>query len=1031
MIKKWVKITARIILVSFTLHSYTTLANADFSGSVTAGTTLGDGLLTSGVSGMSEGATNSPQSTDASSEQSSYSSYYTDLNSATSTTASSTTAGTYIEDTSTREIIDLTNDPTFGNACLETDASGTCTKWSTSTEIFLTEYSDCTAATTVAGAASADTYVELTEPTVENSTETYQYQWNIYPQVTTNTGTPCSSVTPTPLSGDQIYSSCKDTITNGTPTSIVETLSLTQQTVTSGSSWVTVYDVSISPPGDGIFSDVRMGCTPSTTPSTWEEPSYTTWAASGFGWANAYNMCPSGESYTDGTYYLRTDRGFAGISTDLLDNTIFLYGGQLTKITITVDDTGDASGGYDPWAVWLIEVMDQDMNLIYATDGRSHFNCSRQSYSYTFPAYSTGNHTVRIFRGNEHNSRTIEAKVEKLETTYTLGTTTEPAGMANAVANCTLKSTRAYDSTWNTYVEAVNDGTAASATIPANTTDTRICQNYAGANTTYNLCLQSVQVSMDGGVTALPASIETSSNSTTQNTCSMRSDTETYTVPCTCGDRGGSVSYLYYPTNTCYSGVDIDNNAITCGTDEQVRYLFDGDISNDVTCTSTATATSWETKVIPNGLYNWHGQATFTCAVEVTPTYQSYLDEGCTLYSTQCQDTACDNSTYTFKCPPAEAGATGTSTVSYNCGGMTVECIGDDCKDVSYENNSDLASVAASGEVLENAQFDSNETEVFPGKAMSCQRSPKPCCKAAAPDSCGIQCYITAYKAVSAAANSLLYESALNAALTPLGVSAGTPLVNTTISNGVATTTTSVPITNTSTGVTSMVSSSTSQSSTMYYASTALSYVAWAYTAYQVANMLYELQFGCDQDDVMTSFSLGYSLCYKTGETCTSSVGGTCLSKDNDYCCFSSILARLIHEQGRPQLGMDWSSCRGFSVEELSSLDFSQIDLSEYMQYVEDNLELTDIDATNYSCPNGGTLSGSTCSQYSTTDPATCGSGWTLNGTRCEQAATITYECPTGTTLEGTTCTYSTEIIDRNSTNADSLGSNIDTQMTY
>ncbi len=52
------------------------------------------------------------------------------------------------------------------------------------------------------------------------------------------------------------------------------------------------------------------------------------------------------------------------------------------------------------------------------------------------------------------------------------------------------------------------------------------------------------------------------------------------------------------------------------------------------------------------------------------------------------------------------------------------------------------------------------------------------------------------------------------------------------------------------------------------------------------------------------------------------------------FCCFQSKLARIIHEEGRRQLGLSWGSathpkCRGFSVEELQRIDFSKIDLSE------------------------------------------------------------------------------------------------------
>ena len=53
------------------------------------------------------------------------------------------------------------------------------------------------------------------------------------------------------------------------------------------------------------------------------------------------------------------------------------------------------------------------------------------------------------------------------------------------------------------------------------------------------------------------------------------------------------------------------------------------------------------------------------------------------------------------------------------------------------------------------------------------------------------------------------------------------------------------------------------------------------------------------------------------------------------FCCFNSKLARIIHEQGRPQLGLDWgeaesADCRGLTPEELTQIDFAEVDFSEF-----------------------------------------------------------------------------------------------------
>ena len=67
-------------------------------------------------------------------------------------------------------------------------------------------------------------------------------------------------------------------------------------------------------------------------------------------------------------------------------------------------------------------------------------------------------------------------------------------------------------------------------------------------------------------------------------------------------------------------------------------------------------------------------------------------------------------------------------------------------------------------------------------------------------------------------------------------------------------------------------------------------------------------------------------------------------SEAEAFCCFNSKLARIIQEQGRPQLksfnpnpwgvptddGPADADCRGFTSTEFQMLDFSKMDLSEY-----------------------------------------------------------------------------------------------------
>ncbi len=85
--------------------------------------------------------------------------------------------------------------------------------------------------------------------------------------------------------------------------------------------------------------------------------------------------------------------------------------------------------------------------------------------------------------------------------------------------------------------------------------------------------------------------------------------------------------------------------------------------------------------------------------------------------------------------------------------------------------------------------------------------------------------------------------------------------------------------------------------------------------------------------------------CHGIGEYCVTSwrfLG--CVQKASVFCCFNSMLGRIIHEQGRPQLKKfapdgQWGTptapnCTGFTPEDFQMLDFSKIDLSEYMNTI-------------------------------------------------------------------------------------------------
>jgi len=98
---------------------------------------------------------------------------------------------------------------------------------------------------------------------------------------------------------------------------------------------------------------------------------------------------------------------------------------------------------------------------------------------------------------------------------------------------------------------------------------------------------------------------------------------------------------------------------------------------------------------------------------------------------------------------------------------------------------------------------------------------------------------------------------------------------------------------------------------------------------------------GCDQKDSEAALFSASGYCHDLGTICDKKIKFIgCVQRSRRFCCFNSKMARIVAEQGRPQLkafGPDggWGTpenpnCRGFTPKEFQQLDFSRIDMSEY-----------------------------------------------------------------------------------------------------
>lgn len=100
---------------------------------------------------------------------------------------------------------------------------------------------------------------------------------------------------------------------------------------------------------------------------------------------------------------------------------------------------------------------------------------------------------------------------------------------------------------------------------------------------------------------------------------------------------------------------------------------------------------------------------------------------------------------------------------------------------------------------------------------------------------------------------------------------------------------------------------------------------------------------GCNQQENDLWDKKGQDLCIYTGEYCSHKDAGICTEHKKSYCCFDSILAKIIQQQGRAQLGWTFGSgkhpsCGGFTPNELQAIDFSAIDFTEFYAQLESEM---------------------------------------------------------------------------------------------
>ena len=327
----------------------------------------------------------------------------------------------------------------------------------------------------------------------------------------------------------------------------------------------------------------------------------------------------------------------------------------------------------------------------------------------------------------------------------------------------------------------------------------------------------------------------------------------------------------------------------------------------------------------------WEYQSSVSCAGTSSSDQCAPLAAaGCTPLSSSCLRAdpatgACEVFDDRYSCSVP----TQTVTTASNCTGNKF-CLGSSCFDISQTGDPDFArsmSYLEAGREA-GAYLDPDKMAVFAGEQNQCgDRLLKNCCYS---DSAGKG--MSNQSAFGGVGSKLVFDVLMkssNRAFVTQGLQA---LV---LGGGFSGTYTTY-------GVTLAVNGAALPAgSTVLFSSSAVAgqgfVVAFDPWSLAIAVVIYIVlsMMACSEEEGKLAMKEGAALCHEVGSFCSSRFLGSCTEEKHTKCCFNSVLARILNEQGRLQVGKGWGSartadCSGFTIAQLQSLDFAAMDLSEF-----------------------------------------------------------------------------------------------------
>lgn len=354
-------------------------------------------------------------------------------------------------------------------------------------------------------------------------------------------------------------------------------------------------------------------------------------------------------------------------------------------------------------------------------------------------------------------------------------------------------------------------------------------------------------------------------------------------------------------------------------------------------CTASGAATCTDgpaTKIVDGAPVTracWAYSRAITCT-SASPTDQCapLAASGCTPVASVCKQTQpgtgqCAVFEDSYSCPVS----TQTVTTASNCP-SNVFCLNGNCFNTSSPPDADFAHSMSLLEAarLAGVYINTDEMVVFSGESHWCRdRLLKNCCHA---DSAGAG---MTNQSVFGAGTRLVYDVLMNSGNREFLYYGMQALLT---SGGFSGSFTSF-------GVTVAVNGTALPAgSTVIFSGQSIVVAVDPWTLI-IAIIIYVVmsKMSCNEEEGRLAMQEGAKLCHTVGTWCSDchklspGICGGCKETTTSKCCFNSMLARIIQEQGRTQIGKGWgdpksADCSGFTVTQLQGLNFAAMDLSEF-----------------------------------------------------------------------------------------------------